>query len=83
MEWRDFVTLWRPISSIMTILALWGLWSLKKLTASKDDLRGLENRVISNEKFIALVEEKCASRIDFTSPCAENIGDQSHTKSTK
>ncbi len=65
MEWRDFLSLWRPIWSVMTILALWGLWSLKKLTASKDDLYQLENRVVQNEKMLALIEEKCASRTDM------------------
>ncbi len=64
MDLRDFLALWRPVWSVMTILALWGLWSLKKLTATKEDLHQLENRIVHNEKLLALIEEKCASRSD-------------------
>ena len=64
MDLRDFLALWRPVWSVMTILALWGLWSLKKLTATKEDLQLLQNRIVHNEKLLALIEEKCASRSD-------------------
>ncbi len=61
----SLLDLWRPVWSILTIFALWGFWSLKKLMASKDDLRTLEERVIQNEKILALLEEKHATKADL------------------
>ena len=65
MDWHNFLAFWRPIWSVMTVLALWGIWSLRKITASKHEFHHLESRINNNEKFIELVEEKCASRQDL------------------
>ena len=61
----NLLDLWRPVWSILTIFALWGFWSLKKLMASKDDLRQVETRIAHNEKMLELIQERHASKGDM------------------